>query len=601
MPRHRLLSLIGLLFGSASWIAVVTNRSRGCRARQPLAVTVAASRRRDRRVLNNMYALDSQIGRRIMVTLAVFFIVFVQVTRAPPERPTQLELMRSYAATPRQVLRKDACRTRCRTCSRRSDRGTDRGDHRPRLGVLRRHAGRTRQIADLGTVNSSQLAIAWAYVLGGSIVGSCSSGWSSPGVSSALETPITPGEHQVHPTEEEDMKVKKVHSAEGPSAAQRGKGWLVARGQRRRPARTRRRPRAATTATTTAGRPLPRRDDGRRRRSDRRVRLPVDTATCTARGSHREAAAAVVDPGPVRRLLRGGRPGLLRDEASTSRSSRAASTSAAAPGLATGGADFAISWVPKALAEHEAGEGDNIAQIFQRSGTLQVTFKDAGITSLEDLAGKNDRQLGLRQRVRDVRRAGAGRTRPGQRRRPDPAGFDMNRLLYGDIDAAEAMTYNEYAQVLETVNPETGELYQPEDLNVISYKEVGVGMLQDAIWADAETSRRPAYQDRRSGSSRPRSRAGCMPGQRRGVPRHRRRRGLDAGREPPAVADERDQQADLAGRERHRRHRRGGLEPDDRDRHRDQEPRGRHRTQQAGRPRGLHQRHRQRGDRAARR
>ena len=48
------------------------------------------------------------------------------------------------------------------------------------------------------------------------------------------------------------------------------------------------------------------------------------------------------------------------------------------------------------------------------------------------------------------------------------------------------MTYNEYAQVLEAVNPDTGELYTPEDFNVVSYEEVGVGMLQDAIWADGE-------------------------------------------------------------------------------------------------------------------
>jgi NitT/TauT family transport system substrate-binding protein len=62
----------------------------------------------------------------------------------------------------------------------------------------------------------------------------------------------------------------------------------------------------------------------------------------------------------------------------------------------------------------------------------------------------------------------------------------MSGLLARDIDAAEAMTYNEYAQVLEAVNPDTGELYQPEDFNVVSYEEVGVGMLQDAIWADGE-------------------------------------------------------------------------------------------------------------------
>ena len=54
-----------------------------------------------------------------------------------------------------------------------------------------------------------------------------------------------------------------------------------------------------------------------------------------------------------------------------------------------------------------------------------------------------------------------------------------------EIDAAKAMIYNEYAQVLEATNPDTGELYQPEDLNVINYNDVGTAMLQDAIWARA--------------------------------------------------------------------------------------------------------------------
>jgi len=61
----------------------------------------------------------------------------------------------------------------------------------------------------------------------------------------------------------------------------------------------------------------------------------------------------------------------------------------------------------------------------------------------------------------------------------------MNALLSGDIDAAQAMTYNEYAQLLETVDPETGELYTADDFNVIDWNEEGTSMLQDAIWADA--------------------------------------------------------------------------------------------------------------------
>ena len=63
--------------------------------------------------------------------------------------------------------------------------------------------------------------------------------------------------------------------------------------------------------------------------------------------------------------------------------------------------------------------------------------------------------------------------------------FDMLALIDGEIDAAQAMIYNEYAQVLETVNPETGELFQPEDLNIIDWNDVGTAMLQDALWADA--------------------------------------------------------------------------------------------------------------------
>ena len=70
----------------------------------------------------------------------------------------------------------------------------------------------------------------------------------------------------------------------------------------------------------------------------------------------------------------------------------------------------------------------------------------------------------------------------------------MDGLLDGSIDAAEAMTYNEYAQVLEAENPDTGELYQPDDFNVISYEDVGVGMLQDSIWADGgRLADDPAY------------------------------------------------------------------------------------------------------------
>jgi NitT/TauT family transport system substrate-binding protein len=164
--------------------------------------------------------------------------------------------------------------------------------------------------------------------------------------------------------------------------------------------------------------------------------------------------------------------------------------------LATGAVDYAIAWVPKALASREEGAAiTDIGQIFQRSGTLQVSWADSGISGPEDLAGKSVGNWGFGNEfelLAGLRRAGL-----------DPESdvtlvqqqFDMSALLAREIDAAQAMTYNEYAQVLETVNPDTGELYQPEDLSVIDWNEVGTAMLQDAIWADTERLDDEDYRD----------------------------------------------------------------------------------------------------------
>jgi NitT/TauT family transport system substrate-binding protein len=162
--------------------------------------------------------------------------------------------------------------------------------------------------------------------------------------------------------------------------------------------------------------------------------------------------------------------------------------------LATGAVDFAISWVPKALAEREAGaKVTNIAQIFQRSGTLQVSFKDKGITSAKDFKGKKIGNWGFGNEYEIFAALSKAGLDPAKDVTLLAQNFDMNGLLSGEIDAAEAMTYNEYAQVLEAINPATGALYQPSDLNVVSYEAEGVGMLQDAIWADEARLSDPAY------------------------------------------------------------------------------------------------------------
>ena len=71
----------------------------------------------------------------------------------------------------------------------------------------------------------------------------------------------------------------------------------------------------------------------------------------------------------------------------------------------------------------------------------------------------------------------------------------MAALLGREIDVAEAMIYNEYAQVLEAKNPATGELYQPEDFNVINWNDVGTAMLQDAIFAREAWLAKPGNED----------------------------------------------------------------------------------------------------------
>ena len=155
--------------------------------------------------------------------------------------------------------------------------------------------------------------------------------------------------------------------------------------------------------------------------------------------------------------------------------------------LDSGAADFAVSWVPRGLVPREEGANiTNIAQVFQRSATLQVSFAGSGINSVGDLAGRTVGNWGFGNEFELL----AGLRKNGLDPQSDVTlvqqNFDMLALISGDIDAAQAMIYNEYAQVLETINPDTGELYQPEDLNIINWNDEGTAMLQDALWADAD-------------------------------------------------------------------------------------------------------------------
>ncbi|GAA0728802.1 ABC transporter substrate-binding protein [Dactylosporangium roseum] len=164
--------------------------------------------------------------------------------------------------------------------------------------------------------------------------------------------------------------------------------------------------------------------------------------------------------------------------------------------LAQGKADYAVAWVPKALASREQGAGiTDVGQIFARSGTYQVAFASSNIKSPADFKGKKVGNWGFGNEFELF----AGMTKAGL----DPGKdvtlvqqqFDMQALLKKEIDVAQAMSYNEYAQLLEATNPATGQLYKPEDFAIIDWKTVGSSMLQDAVWANTDKLKDKAYQD----------------------------------------------------------------------------------------------------------
>jgi NitT/TauT family transport system substrate-binding protein len=163
--------------------------------------------------------------------------------------------------------------------------------------------------------------------------------------------------------------------------------------------------------------------------------------------------------------------------------------------LAQGKADYAVAWVPKALASREQGANiTDVGQIFARSGTYQVAWKSSGITTAADLKGKKVGNWGFGNEFElfgGMTKAGLD---PGKDVTLVQQQFDMQALLKKEIDAAQAMSYNEYAQLLEAKNPATGKLYTPDDFSVIDWKKEGTSMLQDAVWANTDKLNDPAYQ-----------------------------------------------------------------------------------------------------------
>ncbi|MGI5240274.1 ABC transporter substrate-binding protein [Dactylosporangium sp. CA-139066] len=164
--------------------------------------------------------------------------------------------------------------------------------------------------------------------------------------------------------------------------------------------------------------------------------------------------------------------------------------------LSSGNAEFAVSHVTKTMATREQGADlVNIGQVFQRGAYLQVAWADSGIKTLADLKGKKTGSWGYgNELVQYAAMRGAG-VEPTKDTQIIQQPFDMSLLLKREVDSAQAKTYNEYAQLLETKNPKTGKLYQPSDFTAISLQDAGYTSLEDGIYARGDWLKDQANQD----------------------------------------------------------------------------------------------------------
>lgn len=145
-----------------------------------------------------------------------------------------------------------------------------------------------------------------------------------------------------------------------------------------------------------------------------------------------------------------------------------------------GVADVGVTWVSSLLKYQSQGwELQEVAQIFQKSAMLLVSKAETGITSPADLVGKkvgswfggNEYEIYALLEANNI-----DREADLELVQQD---FTMNQVLNDEIDAASAMTYNEYGLLLESGLTEA-------DLNVLNMDDEGVAMLEDCLFVTNE-------------------------------------------------------------------------------------------------------------------
>lgn len=145
-----------------------------------------------------------------------------------------------------------------------------------------------------------------------------------------------------------------------------------------------------------------------------------------------------------------------------------------------GVADVGVTWVSSLLKYQEQGfELVHVGQVFQKSAMLLVSKAATGIASVEDLKGKKVGSWfgGNEYEIYALLEAnGIDRDKDLTMVQQD---YTMNQLLNDEIDAASAMTYNEYGLLLESGLTDA-------DLAKIDMNDAGVAMMEDCLFVSAE-------------------------------------------------------------------------------------------------------------------
>jgi NitT/TauT family transport system substrate-binding protein len=162
-----------------------------------------------------------------------------------------------------------------------------------------------------------------------------------------------------------------------------------------------------------------------------------------------------------------------------------------------GQAQFGLDWLPNLFATREkGGKIVSIAQVVNKSGMTELTWKSSGIDTIKKMRGKKVGVWCCGNQPELFAALTKNGINPSNKRQVTIVNqpFDMTLFLSHKIDAAAAMTYNELAQVLETKNPATGKLYTLSDLNVfkMASPSVGTGMLEDNIFTTEKYLNDPA-------------------------------------------------------------------------------------------------------------